>query len=121
MRPSLASESLLDASGGSPGAASARWIEALFLGQLGVILAIIAVAVTGLLFLTGRLAWRSAARVVLGCAILFGAPAIVAGLMGSVEEGGGNSVPSVLGQQEPAFREDLQPARERSGASLRRD
>lgn len=66
-------------------AATAQWLENVLLGQVAVILAVIPVAVVGLLFLAGRMAWRQAARVVLGCAILFGAPASVVGLTGGGE------------------------------------
>jgi len=38
------------------------------------------VAAVGLMMLTGRLNWRMGVTVILGCFILFGASAIVAGI-----------------------------------------
>ncbi len=58
------------------------------LGEVAVIIAIIAVALVGLAFLTGRIEVRRAALVILGCAVVFGAPRIAGGLL---EAGAGNS------------------------------
>lgn len=58
------------------------WVEQALLGGLATSVAVVAVAVVGMLMLSGRIDWRRGARVVAGCFILFGAPAIAAGLLG---------------------------------------
>ena len=50
------------------------------LGTVATVVAVIAVAVVGLMMLTGRMNWRYGATVILGCFILFGAASIVAGI-----------------------------------------
>lgn len=60
----------------SPLIEAAKWVEALLLGQVGTVVAILAVAWTGALMLQGRLALLTGLRVVMGCFILFGAPVI---------------------------------------------
>ncbi len=57
-----------------------RWIQGTLLGTVATVVAVIAVAVVGLLMLTGRINWRYGAVVILGCFILFGAASIVAGI-----------------------------------------
>jgi type IV secretory pathway VirB2 component (pilin) len=57
-----------------------RWIQGALLGTVATVVAVIAVAVVGLLMLTGRINWRYGAIVILGCFILFGAASIVAGI-----------------------------------------
>lgn len=57
-----------------------RWIQGTLLGTVATVVAVIAVAVVGLLMLTGRINWRYGAIVILGCFILFGAASIVAGI-----------------------------------------
>lgn len=63
--------------------AAARWLEALAQGPAATTLAILAVAVTGLMMLTGRLPVRRGLVVTLGCFVLFGAPALARGIMGT--------------------------------------
>lgn len=46
--------------------------------------AILAVAAVGFMMITGRMAWRSGARTVAGCFVLFGAPTIAEGLQASL-------------------------------------
>ena len=55
---------------------------ALLTGSLATALATIAVAGLGLALLAGRVMWHRAARVVLGCALVFGAGGIAGGLLG---------------------------------------
>lgn len=55
---------------------SVSWIERLVIGPLAVSLAVIAVAVTGLLMLRGHVSLEATFRMVMGCFIIFGAPAI---------------------------------------------
>lgn len=59
---------------------AARWVQGTLLGTVATVIAVIAVAVVGLLMLTGRINWRYGAVVILGCFILFGAASIVAGI-----------------------------------------
>ena len=59
---------------------AARWIQGTLLGTVATVVAVIAVAVVGLLMLSGRINWRHGAVVILGCFILFGAASIVAGI-----------------------------------------
>ena len=70
---------------------AAQWIEALLLGSMGTSIAILAIAGTGFAMLSGRLAPRDGLRVVLGCFILFGAPAIAQALHGLSQGGGSQS------------------------------
>lgn len=60
--------------------AATSWIENLLLGTVGTTIAIVAVASIGFMMLSGRLRLRQGVTVVVGCFILFGSPAIVAGI-----------------------------------------
>ena len=75
-------------SGGPPGASAlvdaVAWLQSLLLGTVATAIAVIAVAAIGLLMLNGRIDGRRGATVVTGCFLLFGAPAIAAGLRGLV-------------------------------------
>ena len=46
----------------------------------GIAVAVVAVAIVGFMMLTGRMNWRHGVTVILGCFVLFGAAAIVAGI-----------------------------------------
>jgi type IV secretion system protein VirB2 len=59
---------------------AARWLQGTLLGTVATVVAVIAVAVVGLLMLSGRINWRHGAIVILGCFILFGAASIVGGI-----------------------------------------
>jgi type IV secretion system protein VirB2 len=59
---------------------AARWLQGTLLGTAATVIAVIAVAVVGLLMLSGRINWRHGAVVILGCFILFGAASIVGGI-----------------------------------------
>lgn len=61
------------------------WVSDTLSGTLAVSLCVLAVAIIGLLMLTGRLPVRDAIRVVLGCSILLGAQTIVAGITGVLD------------------------------------
>ena len=69
-----------DPEGSSPLIAALQWIEGTLLGNLATTAAVIAVAMVGFLMLTGRIEWRRGLTVVIGCFIIFGATAIVAGI-----------------------------------------
>ncbi|MFL6844603.1 MAG: TrbC/VirB2 family protein [Allosphingosinicella sp.] len=68
-----------------------HWLEGALLGSVAVSIAVISVAAVGLMMLSGRIDVRRSATVILGCFILFGAPAIAAGIESMV-----------LGVSEPA-------------------
>ena len=69
-----------DPAGSEPINAALEWIQGTLLGNLATTAAVIAVAVVGFLMLTGRIEWRRGLTVVVGCFIIFGAAAIVAGI-----------------------------------------
>jgi type IV secretory pathway VirB2 component (pilin) len=56
------------------------WMQGTLLGNVATTAAVIAVAVVGLMMLTGRMNWRFGATVIIGCFVLFGATAIVSGI-----------------------------------------
>jgi len=69
-----------DPAGSSPLLAALEWVQGTLLGNLATAAAVIAVAVVGFLMLTGRIEWRRGLTVVVGCFVIFGAAAIVAGI-----------------------------------------
>jgi len=69
-----------DPAGSSPLIAALDWVQGTLLGNLATTAAVIAVAATGFLMLTGRIDWRRGLTVVVGCFIIFGAVSIVAGI-----------------------------------------
>ncbi|WP_256430070.1 TrbC/VirB2 family protein [Caulobacter sp. S45] len=77
----------LDPAGSNVILTAVSWLQGTLLGNVATALAVIAVGATGLLMLTGRIDWRRGATVILGCFIVFGAAAIVAGIR-SVAGGG---------------------------------
>ena len=79
--------SLADPAGSSPFVAAIGWIEGVALGTVATSIALIAVASIGFLMLGGRLPVRRGATVIAGCFVLFGAPVIAAGLLGSLQSG----------------------------------
>lgn len=72
--------------------AAVQWLQGTLLGTLATTVAVIAIAWIGIGMLTGRIEIRRGAIVVLGCFVVFGAPAIVAGLM-RIGEGSATPVP----------------------------
>lgn len=93
---SYAPVSLADPAGSNAVVAAVRWVEGALLGSVATTVAVIAVAAIGLMMLSGRVSFRRAASVVLGCFILFGASGIAAGIHGLA--GGSGSA-----DLEPAF------------------
>ena len=79
----VAQDSYADPAGSGPIVGALNWLEGTLLGTVATVAAIIAVAVVGLLMLTGRMNWRYGATVILGCFILFGAASIVGGIRSS--------------------------------------
>ena len=70
----------LDPAGSNVILNAVTWLQGTLLGNVATALAVIAVGATGLMMLTGRIDWRRGATVILGCFIVFGAAAIVAGI-----------------------------------------
>ncbi len=75
-----AQSAALDPAGSGAIVSAVDWIQGTLLGNVATSLAVIAVGATGLGMLTGRIDWRRGATVILGCFIVFGAAAIVAGI-----------------------------------------
>ncbi len=71
--------------GAGPILASVTWIQDTLLGNVATTIAVIAVSVVGFMMLTGRMNWRHGVTVVLGCFVLFGAAAIVAGIQSAAQ------------------------------------
>ncbi len=77
---SAAQAQTLDPAGSNVISGALTWLQGTLLGTVATVAAVIAVAVVGLMMLTGRMNWRHGGAVVLGCFILFGAGAIVGGI-----------------------------------------
>ncbi|WP_371876683.1 TrbC/VirB2 family protein [Sphingomonas sp. DG1-23] len=73
---------LADPATPAPLFAAVTWIERTVLGSVATSIAVIAVAVVGLMMLRGRLEVRRGVTVILGCFVLFGAPVLAAGIRG---------------------------------------
>ena len=70
----------VDPQGSGPIVNALSWVQGTLLGNVATTAAVIAVAVVGLMMLTGRMNWRFGATVIVGCFVLFGATAIVSGI-----------------------------------------
>lgn len=79
----FAQDFYLDPAGSGVIVSAVRWLQGTILGTFATVIAVVAVATVGLLMLTGRINWKHGATVILGCFILFGATAIVAGIKAS--------------------------------------
>lgn len=89
---------LLSPAGPDALVASVEWLRMVLTGRVATMCAVIAVAWIGMLAMTGRVALRRGVQVIVGCFVLFGAPAIVAGLESAV---GGNDRAEVAMQTPP--------------------
>ncbi|HET8613048.1 MAG TPA: TrbC/VirB2 family protein [Sphingomonas sp.] len=78
--PAMAQAVQADPPGSSPILGALLWVQGTLLGSLATTAAVIAVAIVGLMMLTGRIEWRRGLTVVVGAFIVFGAAAIVAGM-----------------------------------------
>jgi type IV secretory pathway VirB2 component (pilin) len=78
--PALAQTVTTDPAGSGPLLAALHWVQGTLLGNLATTAAVIAVAIVGLMMLTGRIEWRRGLTVIIGAFIVFGAAAIVAGI-----------------------------------------
>lgn len=76
----LAQVAGVDPQGSGPIVNALGWMQGTLLGNVATTAAVIAVAVVGLMMLTGRMNWRFGATVIVGCFVLFGATAIVSGI-----------------------------------------
>lgn len=70
----------VDPQGSGPIVNALGWMQGTLLGNVATTAAVIAVAVVGMMMLTGRMNWRFGATVIMGCFVLFGATAIVSGI-----------------------------------------
>lgn len=80
MSAGVAQAQAIDPAGSGAISGALGWLQGTLMGTVATVAAVIAVAAVGFMTLTGRMNWRHAATVVLGCFILFGASAIVAGI-----------------------------------------
>ena len=88
------------------------WVQGLLLGSLATMIAGVAVAFAGMAMLSGRLDWRQGTRVILGCAIIFGAGRIAQGLVtseASIAGGASASVAALAPLEAPADAGDFDP------------
>ena len=115
--------SLLDPPGSSAFAAATDWMTGILLGSVAISLCVLAVAFVGLLLMAGRLAVRDGLRVVIGCFVLLGAPAIAAGLRGAADEAASSGPFEAVQVQTFPDRAPLPPSTydPYAGASLRQD
>jgi type IV secretion system protein VirB2 len=74
--------------GSGPILAAVFWLQDTLLGNVATAVAVMAVAATGFMMLTGRVEWRRGITVILGCFIIFGAAAIVAGIQAAARMAG---------------------------------
>ncbi len=79
-RGTLAQVTNSNPQGSGPIVSALEWMQGTLLGNVATTAAVIAVAVVGLMMLSGRMNWRFGATVIVGCFILFGATAIVSGI-----------------------------------------
>ena len=68
-----------DPAGSSPLLAAITWVQGTLLGNVATAAAVIAVAAVGFMMLSGRIDWRRGLTVIVGCFVIFGSAAIVAG------------------------------------------
>jgi type IV secretory pathway VirB2 component (pilin) len=78
--PAFAQSVQNDPAGSGPILGALAWVQGTLMGTLATTAAVIAVAIVGLMMLTGRIEWRRGLTVVVGAFIVFGAAAIVAGV-----------------------------------------
>jgi type IV secretion system protein VirB2 len=74
--------------GSGPFAAAVNWVLGIMTGPIAISIGVIAVAFVGFMMLTGRLNWKHGLTTLVGLFIIFGAPAIVAGIRGAANVGG---------------------------------
>ncbi len=77
-------------------AAALNWIQAVMLGTVATSVAVIAVASVGFMMLQGRVDYRRAGQVIIGCFILFGASSVAGGLQSLVYDASPDGPPSAM-------------------------
>ena len=77
-----------DPRGSGPILAAVNWVQGTLLGNVATAVAVVAVAIVGFMMLSGRMNWRHGATVIIGCFVLFGAAAIVAGIQAAARMAG---------------------------------
>ena len=77
-----------DPQGSGPIVAALEWLQGTLFGNVATAIAVIAVGMVGFMMLTGRMNWKHGATVIVGCFVLFGAGAIVAGIQGAASMAG---------------------------------
>ena len=121
----MAVSTLFSPTGSNNLSSAVEWITSLLFGSLAIGLCIIAVAFIGMLMLTGRIDFRRAGFVVIGCFVLLGAPMIATGFIGAFQEATPPSPIMVAPLADPSLqpRVELPPSTydPYGGASLRRD
>ncbi len=78
--------SLSDPGGSSAVVAAVEWVQSALLGSVANAVAVIAVAVLGMMMFRGRVDVRRGLTVIFGCFLLFGAAGIAAALSSSVSD-----------------------------------
>jgi len=73
-------EALADLSGSSAIGSAVLWVQGALLGSVALAVAVVAVALVGVLMLGGRIEVRRGLTVIAGCFVVFGAPVIANGL-----------------------------------------
>lgn len=122
---SIAIGSLMDPSIEPSLQSSLDWVTGTLLGSVAIAISVIAVASLGFIMLTGRLPIRRGIQSIIGCFVLFGAPAIAATFTG-FWQGSVSELPQVSIAENSELstpRDDLPPAQydPYAGASLRSD
>ncbi len=119
------SASLFDKPGQPVFGVASEWTHGVLGGSLATSLCVIAIAVLGLLLLTGRLQVRRSVEVVLGCFLLLGCGLLAAQLQqlaGGVAAGQGAATEQIIvPQQVPTQLAPPAHYDPYAGASLRRD
>ena len=91
----------------APPPSAAEWLQDFLLGAPATSIAMLAVAWVGLQMLDGRISVRRGVEIILGCFILFSAPALIAGMRGSTNE-------PVMPQFEPSSLPSPTPVRSKT-------
>lgn len=113
--------SLFDPATNGPIARSVGWIDSVATGLLASVIAVIAVAVVGMMMLTGRLEVRRGITVVAGCFLVFGANILATGVLGAADHA--SAVPITATMASPIATADAprpapQPYDPYAGASV---
>lgn len=100
---------------------AANWITSTLFSGLATSLCVIAIALVGFMMIMGRFAIRDGARVVLGCFVLLGAPAIASALQAMASAAAVARTPAEPSIAPPAPSSTLTPSTydPYAGASLR--